>query len=188
VREGLFCEIYFHDLTELAREYWDLYSNKIQKAFSVGFIPIEGERRNVEGKWIFVHTKVELIEVSCVAVPSNRQALSRSAERKRGFIAAKKERERQERDAQVFHEMCAGVGEYGDTDKYTWLYNLTEEELKELAEYERRVASMSEAEIEAYLESDGPLIGEAHDRGGSGDFVEAGYRSGDDNRFADLFL
>lgn len=182
VKEGLFCEIYFHDLTELANEYWDLYSNKIQTAFSVGFIPLEGERRNVEGKWVYVHTKVELLEVSCVAVPSNRQALSRSAERRRGFVEAK----RQESKYDDGGDLADGFfcrGKYADAEKYPWLQP-TAEELRQAAEFQEKIDLLTPEELEAYI--DGRL--DRDDESGDFELSETGYGSGDESRFADLFI
>lgn len=95
--------------TELGREYEQLYREGHMRAFSVGFIPINGEWRDVQEaaaaddrrgaesaediqahrsrpvaiekkpstKRIYVHTRVELLEVSCVPVPSNPAALAR---------------------------------------------------------------------------------------------------------------
>jgi len=187
VKGGLLAEIEFHTYTDIAEEYWRLYSNKVQRAFSVGFIPLEHEYRNIEGKTILCHTRIELLEISCVAIPSNRESLSRSAERKRGFIAAKKERERQDRDTQVFGEMTAGVGKYADREKYPWLHNFTAAEEQEAAEFEEKIAGMSEWELDAWLESDELELPGAHDRGGEV-LVEAGHRSGDENKFADLLV
>ena len=80
--------------TALGQEYRALYEGDYQKAFSVGFIP-----KTWEDRWIDVggqqkrvrhHTEVELIEISCVPVPSNPEALSRAAQRKREFVARKR--------------------------------------------------------------------------------------------------
>jgi HK97 family phage prohead protease len=78
--------------TALGEEYWILYRDKKQRAFSVGFIPIEHRFEDRNGKQVLIHTKVELLEISCVAVPSNREALSRSKQRKAAFVAVKKEK------------------------------------------------------------------------------------------------
>ena len=68
---------------ELAEDYWKRYSRGVQKAVSVGFIvhawrmedrEVEGQRQRVR-----VFTDVELIEVSAVAIPANRQSLVRAA-------------------------------------------------------------------------------------------------------------
>lgn len=87
--KGLWVVIEFIKGTELADEYWLLYSTKKQRALSVGFIPKEHRYEDVNGKIVFVHTKVELIEISLCAVPSNRDALSRSKQRKADFVAKK---------------------------------------------------------------------------------------------------
>ena len=63
--------------TELGKEYGDLYDDDFMRAVSVGFQPIDGERRMVGGERVYVHTAQELIEVSAVAVGCNQEALSR---------------------------------------------------------------------------------------------------------------
>ncbi len=89
-QQGLWVIIEFAAATSLGEEYWQLYSQKIQRAFSIGFIPIEHNYEARDGKQVRVYTKVELLEISCVAVPSNRDALSRSKQRKRDFVASKR--------------------------------------------------------------------------------------------------
>ncbi len=88
---GLEIIMQFHDVTGLAEEYWQLYSKKIQKALSVGYISLEGSYEQRNGKSVFVHTKVELLEISLCTVPSNREALSKSSQRKLDFISDKKQ-------------------------------------------------------------------------------------------------
>ena len=85
---GLHVTIWFAE-TELGNEMWYLYSKKFQRAFSVGFIPLEWKDEAVEGRTVRTFTKVELLEISCVPVPANRNALSKSKQRKADFIAAK---------------------------------------------------------------------------------------------------
>ena len=77
--QGLWLIIEFAK-TALGEEYWVLYRDGIMKAVSVGFIPIQSHEEVIEGKRVRVYDEAELLEVSCVAVPSNRQALVRSAE------------------------------------------------------------------------------------------------------------
>lgn len=85
---GLHVVIQFAE-TELGNEFWYLYSNKYQRAFSVGFIPLESKTEKRSDKLVQIWTKVELLEISCVAVPANRNALSKSKQRKQDFIADK---------------------------------------------------------------------------------------------------
>lgn len=69
--------------TTLADEYWQLYRDGHMRAFSVGFIPkqkiarrdFSDEQKEMYGEAEAVHTEAELIEISAVAVPSNRDAL-----------------------------------------------------------------------------------------------------------------
>ncbi|MHC4460919.1 MAG: HK97 family phage prohead protease [Planctomycetota bacterium] len=90
ISEGLLVTIEFAQGTELAEEYWQLYSQKIQKALSIGYMPIESQYEQREGKNILVHTKIELLEISCVAVPANREALTRTQQRKADWLDEKK--------------------------------------------------------------------------------------------------
>ncbi len=73
----------FDDTDPLAIRYWNLYRKGHMKAVSVGFIAqawqmqpeeIEGQTRNVR-----VFTRVELLEISAVAIPANRAARIRAA-------------------------------------------------------------------------------------------------------------
>jgi len=70
--------------TPLAQRYWELYRSGHMKAFSVGWLTHEWQWREYElgdgvSKKIRVFTEVELIEVSAVAIPANRDALVRQA-------------------------------------------------------------------------------------------------------------
>jgi hypothetical protein len=62
--------------TELGKEYGSLYDARHMRAVSVGFYSHSGERRKINGKSVYVHTRCELIEVSAVAVGCNQEALS----------------------------------------------------------------------------------------------------------------
>lgn len=66
--------------TKLGDEYWVLYRDKHMRAFSVGFIAEKWEdSRDSNGRFTHrTYTQVELLEVSAVPVPSNRQALARA--------------------------------------------------------------------------------------------------------------
>lgn len=68
--------------TPLAKEWQSLYDDGHAKAFSVGFIPKDGEMRTVEGKSVWTYTEVELMEISAVGVPSNPDALARGIDSK----------------------------------------------------------------------------------------------------------
>lgn len=69
--------------TPLGREYRALYQGRHMRAFSVGFMPVEGEWRNVQRgaagqtQRVWAHTRCELWEVSAVPVPANPEALAR---------------------------------------------------------------------------------------------------------------
>lgn len=65
--------------TALGEEYWQLYRDRHMRAFSIGFIPIEYEDKKDEKLgWVRTYTKIELLEISAVPVPSNRRALARA--------------------------------------------------------------------------------------------------------------
>lgn len=61
--------------TENAETYWVNFRDGHQKAISIGFIDLEWRTEEVDGRKIYVTTKLELLEVSCVAVGANRGAL-----------------------------------------------------------------------------------------------------------------
>jgi HK97 family phage prohead protease len=100
--------------TPLGLEYWALYKGKYQKALSIGFRVI-GEREEVrKGKRIKIITALELYEISCVPVPANAAALSKSREGKRQFVEAKR-RERElaeEREAEEWVKDMFASDEY----------------------------------------------------------------------------
>lgn len=62
-------------VTDNAETYWVNFRDGHQKAISIGFIDLEWQTEEVNGKKIFVTTKLDLLEVSCVAVGANRGAL-----------------------------------------------------------------------------------------------------------------
>jgi len=81
VRDGqLLIGIKFAD-TGLGSEYHSLYSGSHMRAVSVGFMPTAGEWREdgaggAKGR-VWIHTRQELWETSCVAVGANPNALAR---------------------------------------------------------------------------------------------------------------
>ncbi|HUS48486.1 MAG TPA: HK97 family phage prohead protease [Phycisphaerae bacterium] len=79
--EALVFHMKFAD-TQLGREYAALYRDRHMRAFSVGFMSSNGEWRDSASpggktKRVWVHTEVELLEISAVAVPANPEALAR---------------------------------------------------------------------------------------------------------------
>jgi HK97 family phage prohead protease len=87
---GLGIIVEFARGTKLADEYWLLYSQKIQRALSIGFSILESHNDDKDGSRINIITKVELYEISCVAVPANPDALSKSRQRKNDFVLGKR--------------------------------------------------------------------------------------------------
>jgi len=102
---GLEVIIEFHTFTRIAEEYWQLYSQKKQRALSVGFKPLEGGYENINGKSVYIHRKVELFEVSCVPIGANPNALSKSKQRKADFIAEKIAQRKDEKRSDEFAEI-----------------------------------------------------------------------------------
>jgi len=66
------------DDDELGRKYARKYQKKMMRAFSIGFRGLEGEHKDLDRKRVWIWTKIELLEVSAVAVPANRGALARA--------------------------------------------------------------------------------------------------------------
>ncbi len=122
-QSGLEVIIEFHTVTKLAEEYWQLYSQKKQRALSVGLKPIEGSYEVRNGKSIFVHKKVELLEISCVPIGANPNALSKSKQGKADFVAEKIAQRQFDKDAEEFAEIllmgdfkALGIPDIGDDE------------------------------------------------------------------------
>ena len=88
-RQGLWAVIEFAE-TELAEQYWQLYSRGFMKAVSVGFIPKKGEWQQENSTRLYVHTEVELLEISCVPIPSNPEALVKDTGKRNVWLEQKK--------------------------------------------------------------------------------------------------
>jgi len=101
--------------TMLGEEYWQLYRTRIQRAFSVGFIGKESEVQLINGARVRVWKKIELLEVSCVPVPSNPTALSKSSAKKQAFVERKK-LEAANDDYDSWDELCKDFGEAAVVD------------------------------------------------------------------------
>lgn len=84
-RKDFIITVQFAD-TELGREYWELYKNKHQRAFSMGFGVKDSKSEIRNGKTVRVITSIELYEISCVAIPANPAALVKA----KNFVAAKR--------------------------------------------------------------------------------------------------
>lgn len=94
-RQGLWAVIEFAE-SDLAEEYWRLYSTGFMRAVSVGFIPKKGEWQQEENVRLYIHSEVELLEISCVPIPSNPEALVKDTGGRNSWLEAKKaEREEQ---------------------------------------------------------------------------------------------
>lgn len=62
---------------ELGNKYWIVYKNKTMRAVSIGFRILDGHEETISGKRIYIITKIELYEISCVAVGANPDAVSK---------------------------------------------------------------------------------------------------------------
>lgn len=67
-KNGLICKFKFAE-TQFADDLYQLYKGGFMKAFSIGFIPVEYDQKTK------THQKISLLEVSCVLVPANQNAL-----------------------------------------------------------------------------------------------------------------
>ncbi|HIJ66805.1 MAG TPA: hypothetical protein HPP51_00780 [Planctomycetes bacterium] len=95
--------------TPLGEEYWNLYSNKHQRAVSIGFIPIEfKDEKDESAGWIRTYTKIELLEISAVAVGANREALTKANERLNEIFGPAKEPQGKTADRQDLNEKLIG--------------------------------------------------------------------------------
>lgn len=86
-KKVLFFRPQFHDKSEEARLLWDLYSSKVMRAFSVGFLPVEtrkikrDENSEDKGDLLVLSNPLEfvrsaLLEVSAVVIPANQDCLA----------------------------------------------------------------------------------------------------------------
>ena len=66
--------------TKLGAEYWNCYSKKHMRAISIGFSSLEWRMEDRSGNQVRIITKIELYEISCVAVGANPGALSKLKE------------------------------------------------------------------------------------------------------------
>jgi HK97 family phage prohead protease len=114
-KSGLEVVVEFHCKTKLGREYWELYRGKHQRAFSIGFVPIKWDRQDHEGDRVLVHREIELIEISCVAVGANRDALSKQKQRRRDFVNHKKQGSDEDLDTKAAEYAEVTLGEWPET-------------------------------------------------------------------------
>ncbi len=142
--QGLHVTIEFAD-TDLGQQYWKLYQDKFQRAFSIGFMPIRSEEQTVNGKRVRVFTEIELLEISCVPVPANRDALSKAAKRKAGFVGRKR---------QTAKDLLSGPGSWrwmkrwdawSDATDGERTKNFTATEQAEFGEMHRKAREFSDA-------------------------------------------
>lgn len=94
-------------------------------AFSVGFIPLKHENKEIEGKTVKTYTSVELLEISQVLIPANASALQKGLDS----------------DDPVMQLVAKGVKSVMDTEDEKW--QITNEEItymiKSPNEFQRRI-------------------------------------------------
>ncbi len=61
----------------IGKGYWEAYSGRHMRAVSIGFRIVDGHEDTKDGKRIYIITKIELYEISCVGVGANQQALAK---------------------------------------------------------------------------------------------------------------
>lgn len=71
----------FDDTTQFDRDVAEKYEKEVLKGFSIGFYPNTVQFERINGEDILVLDNIELLEISCVNVPSNPEALARSGEK-----------------------------------------------------------------------------------------------------------
>jgi len=67
--------------TPLAKQWQSLFDEGHARAFSVGFIPKAGQHEETLDGLVYVHSEVELLEISAVGVPANPDAVRRDVDR-----------------------------------------------------------------------------------------------------------
>jgi len=84
------------NVSEMSDTVWGLYSSEVMTAFSCGFLPLEftDNPHAKTGEPVRVYDRVKLLEVSCVAVPSNPHSVVQSIEKSMQAYMARKGRER----------------------------------------------------------------------------------------------
>ena len=69
----------FDDITDNDRAVWAKYEARTMRGFSVRFIATEQQTSKIDGRDVVEYTRWELLEISCVPIPANPEALRRSA-------------------------------------------------------------------------------------------------------------
>ena len=69
----------FDDTSEFDREVAAKYEKGVLKGFSIGFYPHDARFETHDGEEILILDDIELLEISCVNVPSNPEALAKEA-------------------------------------------------------------------------------------------------------------
>lgn len=67
-------------VSDLADQVWDLYKGGWLNGYSIGFVPLEWEDKDVDGLDVVEFTKWEMKEFSVTSVPANAGALARNSE------------------------------------------------------------------------------------------------------------
>ncbi len=95
--------------TSLAEDYWKLYRDGFQRAFSIGFKPWDAATEVVGDKRIPKFTKIDLFEISCVAVGANPEALTKSIRSKDDFITRKRMEKLKKKHLEICREAVPNI-------------------------------------------------------------------------------
>ncbi len=108
--------------TDRAEEVWQLFKGKFLRAFSVGFMPLEGHRPTPDdikanpmlAEARFIITKWELLEFSPVTIPANPEALAQAVKSKTLTISddLRKELKVQEIEDEKTDDVLISVSEF----------------------------------------------------------------------------
>lgn len=157
--DGLWTIIQFAE-SELGERYWRLYRDGFMSAVSVGFIPLKSRDIIENSRSIREHFEVELIEISAVAIPSNRQALARSKAAKLVFVDAKRREREDEVILKAIREDYKQQGRDWDVEvaEFSWLllcgdFKVFPDEYDWRAEYKKTLRGETlENDVEKYAE------------------------------------
>jgi len=170
-KKGLWIIVEFVKGTALGEEYWQLYSQKKQRAFSIGFQVLDSRDDHSGGKRITVITRLELIEISCVPVPANPEALSKSNQRKASFVQSKRQESEDEKLLaelrKEFPDIDKLCEEYGDAlvgDDSVGCHSTKEEDYEGYSDDDEQVIDTKEVDFAALVAPDHKRVVRGEDR------------------------
>lgn len=126
-----------------AEQVWQAYSQEFLRAVSVGFNPGSYRWEEREGREVLVFFDNELLEISCVPIGSNPDALARALAARRGMDDMKITDDRSFIDAMIPHHqaalsmVAAAKGKLEDADLKKLAAGIETTQTAEIAEMER---------------------------------------------------